>query len=82
MSRRPELTDEQCDELRRLPGSFNDMIRKVHEYGRMTGATEAVEVLLDMVEPDGPSIDAIEDYFDFKVQRNNAPPTPEKESKS
>lgn len=64
-----ELTDNQCDELRRLPGSFNDMLRKVHECGRMVGATEAVEQLLDMVAPDGPSIDAIEDFFDFKVSR-------------
>lgn len=27
------LTDDECDEFRRLPGSFNDMMRAVHEDG-------------------------------------------------
>lgn len=28
-----ELTDSQCDELRRAPGSFNEMLRKAHAMG-------------------------------------------------
>ncbi len=27
------LTDEQCNEFRRLPGSFNDMVRIIYEAG-------------------------------------------------
>ena len=27
------LTDEQCEEFRRLPGSFNDMVRAIYEAG-------------------------------------------------
>lgn len=41
------LTDKQCDDFRRLPGSFNDMLRKVFEAGRMTGAQESIEVCRD-----------------------------------
>lgn len=39
------LTDNQCDDFRRLPGSFNDMVRKIFEAGRMTGAQEACDVI-------------------------------------
>lgn len=28
-----ELTDSECDELRRSPGSFNEMLRKAHAMG-------------------------------------------------
>jgi len=28
------LTDEQCDEFRRLPVSFNDMVRAIYNAGR------------------------------------------------
>ncbi len=27
------LTDEQCMEFRRMPGSFNDMVRAIHASG-------------------------------------------------
>lgn len=37
------LTDEECDKLRRLPGSFNDMLRAVHYGGYMKGAQEAIQ---------------------------------------
>lgn len=30
------LTDDQCDEFRRLPLSFNDMVRAIYEAGRKT----------------------------------------------
>ena len=28
------LTDEQCDEFRASRGTFNDMVREIHEAGR------------------------------------------------
>lgn len=28
-----KLTDSQCDELRRAPGAFNEMLRKAHAIG-------------------------------------------------
>lgn len=28
-----ELTDEQCNEFRRFPGSFNDMVRAIYKAG-------------------------------------------------
>jgi hypothetical protein len=30
------LTDEQCDAFRRLPASFNDMVRAIFEAGRQS----------------------------------------------
>lgn len=30
---RPELTDAQCDKFRRLPCSFNDMVRAIYKAG-------------------------------------------------
>lgn len=41
------LTDEQCNEFRRMRGSFNDMVNGIFEAGRMTGAQESVEVCRD-----------------------------------
>lgn len=32
------LTDEQCNEFRRLPGSFNDMVRAIHRDGMLKAA--------------------------------------------
>ena len=32
------LTDEQCDEFRRLPLSFNDMVRAIYTAGQKEGA--------------------------------------------
>ena len=34
------LTDKQCDEFRRLPGTFNDMVRAIYEAGRASKAAE------------------------------------------
>ena len=34
------LTNEQCDEFRRLPLSFNDMVRAIYEAGRASKAAE------------------------------------------
>ena len=38
------LTDKQCDEFRRLPCSFNDMVRAIHEAGRGEAERLAAEV--------------------------------------
>ena len=38
------LTDEQCDEFRRLPGTFNDMVRAIYEAGRASKAAEYADV--------------------------------------
>lgn len=32
--RKDQLTDEQCEKFRRLPCSFNDMVRRIYEAGR------------------------------------------------
>lgn len=32
------LTDEQCDEFRRLPCSFRDMVRQIYMAGYQKGA--------------------------------------------
>ena len=34
------LSDAKCDEFRRLPGSFNTMIRATHDYGRKQALQE------------------------------------------
>ena len=42
------LTDEQCEEFRRLPESFNDMVRAIYEAGMATNQAKlgiAVEAL-------------------------------------
>lgn len=38
------LTDEQCNEFRRLPMSFNDMVRAIYEAGRASKAAEYADV--------------------------------------
>ena len=38
------LTDEQCDEFRRLPLSFNDMVRAIYEAGRASKAAEYAHI--------------------------------------
>lgn len=35
------LTDEQCDNMRRLPLSFNDMVRAIHNAGQVYALDEA-----------------------------------------
>ena len=47
MTHRGKLTDEQCDEFRRLQMSFNDMVRAIYEAGIGEEQLQvAVEVLL------------------------------------
>ena len=46
-----KLTDEQCDEFRRLPCSFNDMVRAIYSDGYKAGMIRAVAVC--MAEHDG-----------------------------
>jgi len=36
------LTDEECEYFRRLPGSFNDMVRAIHDAGAERGISEAL----------------------------------------
>jgi hypothetical protein len=38
------LTNEQCDEFRRLPLSFNDMVRAIYEAGRASKAAEYAHI--------------------------------------
>jgi len=38
------LTEEQCDEFRRLPGTFNDMVRAIYEAGRASQAAEYAHI--------------------------------------
>jgi len=38
------LTDEQCNEFRRLPMSFNDMVRAIYEAGRASKAAEYAHI--------------------------------------
>ena len=38
------LTDDQCAEFRRLPVSFNDMVRAIYEAGRASKAAEYADV--------------------------------------
>ena len=35
------LTDEQCSEFRRLPLSFNDMVRAIHDAGQKHSLEDA-----------------------------------------
>jgi hypothetical protein len=41
-----DLTDEQCDDFRRLPGSFNDMVRAIYRAGRESTATPPADAAL------------------------------------
>ena len=38
------LTDDQCNEFRSLPVSFNDMVRAIYEAGRASKAAEYADV--------------------------------------
>ena len=38
------LTEEQCAEFRRLPGTFNDMVRAIYEAGRASKAAEYADI--------------------------------------
>lgn len=40
------LTDDQCDEFRRTPGSFNTMVRTVYRAGQQS-AKPGGQVLID-----------------------------------
>ena len=42
------LTDEQCNEFRRMPGSFNDMVRAIYEAGYNKCLNDLVNGLKDM----------------------------------
>jgi hypothetical protein len=42
------LTDTQCDEFRRMPGSFNDMVREIYAAGQ-----ESMRAKLDEQWNDG-----------------------------
>ena len=42
--KRQELSDEECGAFRRLPCSFNDMIRAAHNAGRATAFAEGIEL--------------------------------------
>ena len=39
-----ELTHLQCDEFRRLPCSFDNMLRAVHKAGRASMKAEAAQI--------------------------------------
>lgn len=45
-----ELTDEQCDEFRRMPASFRDMVRAIHKAGFYKGALSATTLLEPFVQ--------------------------------
>jgi len=44
-----ELTHLQCDEFRRLPCSFDNMLRAVHKAGRASMKAEATDVLSEFI---------------------------------
>ena len=43
-----ELTDEQCDEFRRTPGSFNNMVREIFKAGYNKSEKDTMNILLDL----------------------------------
>lgn len=63
----PELTDEECNAFRRLPGSFNDMIRKTRYAGIMAGAQKCCELAEYYEGGKYGMYDLIEDVFDFRA---------------
>lgn len=63
------LTDAQCEEFRCMRGSFNDMVRGIFESGRMTGAQQSIDCILNMIEPCVEAMDVIEEYFDFSGRK-------------
>ena len=42
-----KLTDEQCDNYRRLDASFDNMLRAAFEDGQLSGKSEAYKEMLD-----------------------------------
>lgn len=44
------LTDEECNEFRRLPKSFNDMVRAIYESGYTSRDEEVTELTKSNVE--------------------------------
>ena len=46
------LTDNQCNEFRQMRGSFNDMVRAIHEAGRLEVAIACLEVIFNDDGPD------------------------------
>lgn len=45
-----ELTDDQCDEFRRMPASFRDMVRAIHKAGFYQGTLTATTLLQPFVQ--------------------------------
>ena len=43
------LTDEQCEKFRRLPGSFNDMVRAIYEAGIAANQAK-LDIAVDALE--------------------------------
>lgn len=43
------LTDDQCAEFRRMPGSFNDMVRAIYAAGASSAPTDHIEDARQMV---------------------------------
>lgn len=46
------LTDDQCDRLRRLPLSFNDMVRAIHALGQRSALIKAAGIFDGTTEYD------------------------------
>lgn len=57
-----ELTDEQCDEFRRLPGSFNDMVRAIYQAGMGARQESDAVIARNMVIGDGEQISKTYDH--------------------
>lgn len=51
------LTDEQCNEFRRLPVSFNDMVRAIHADGYAQALKDAAEVCETLYAQTGRTFD-------------------------
>lgn len=47
------LTDEQCDEFRRLPCSFNDMVREIYRAGYLACLDDAMSICKDVMNDEG-----------------------------
>lgn len=48
------LTDEQCNEFRGLPCSFNDMVRAIHADGYAQALKDAAAICLSVNSHDNP----------------------------
>ena len=44
------LSDEECDEFRRMPLSFNDMVRAIYSSGYSRAKIEGAEIIPDSVQ--------------------------------